>query len=629
MNKLIGTLLKWQFEYRIFISLGFALVIAILAFTVYRGEPGILTVALTSAGVPPRESLVIACLCSALILAAASLLRMWAGSVLHSHRVMSFRVQAHRLITSAPYTLVRNPIYLADTIAVSAFALTLPPVVVALPLLLLVHYRRLIRTEEESLAREHGRAFEEYRAAAPRLWPSLSSLMCTLRQGKFFLTPDGLRHNALFVLFVPGFLLAAWTQELLHALLAGLPLLLDWAVIHTRIGLNPRIEDRSAGSPARTQGVFGDVLYAQCWEDPSLDREAFRIGPEDVVFTITSGGCNALAFLADGPRDVIALDLNVHQSYLLELKIAAFRALDYPGVLAFLGAAPAEDRLATYTRIRNFLSRESCSFWDSRRRAIEHGVIHCGRYERYMRGLGRVTRALVGQRTIRSMLQARSEAEREEIFARRWDTLRWRLFTRLALSRTTMSLLFDRAFFAQLEESFSFGRCFADRIRKALTGLPLERSPFFNYIIDGTYRCEACLPLYLRRELFEPIRNHLDRIRPLTMSCEEFFARQEAASISRFNFTNIFEWMPRASFTRLLRETLRVATPGAVMTYRNLLVPRSRPEELAAWIEPRRAQARALHERDLSFVYQSYVIEILNPVEAACATESSAEMAGA
>jgi S-adenosylmethionine-diacylglycerol 3-amino-3-carboxypropyl transferase len=56
--------------------------------------------------------------------------------------------------------------------------------------------------------------------------------------------------------------------------------------------------------------VFSDILYAQCWEDPDLDREAFHIGPDDTVFSVTSGGCNALAFLADGPRRVVAIDLN-------------------------------------------------------------------------------------------------------------------------------------------------------------------------------------------------------------------------------------------------------------------------------------------------------------------------------
>ena len=74
--------------------------------------------------------------------------------------------------------------------------------------------------------------------------------------------------------------------------------------------------------------VFRDILYAQCWEDPEMDRIAFKIKPDDTVFSITSGGCNAMAFLIDDPQKVICLDMNRYQNYLLSLKINAFKTLD-------------------------------------------------------------------------------------------------------------------------------------------------------------------------------------------------------------------------------------------------------------------------------------------------------------
>ena len=32
--------------------------------------------------------------------------------------------------------------------------------------------------------------------------------------------------------------------------------------------------------------VFDRLIYAQCWEDPEIDRKAFRIGPDDTIFSI-------------------------------------------------------------------------------------------------------------------------------------------------------------------------------------------------------------------------------------------------------------------------------------------------------------------------------------------------------
>ena len=70
--------------------------------------------------------------------------------------------------------------------------------------------------------------------------------------------------------------------------------------------------------------------------------------------------------------------------------------------------------------------------------------------------------------------------------------------------------------------------------------------------------------------------------------------------------------MPPDTFEPILRETVRVAKDGAVITYRNLLVPRSRPDTLAEWIEPQKQLSDLLHKRDLSFIYKAYIVERIN-----------------
>ena len=63
------------------------------------------------------------------------------------------------------------------------------------------------------------------------------------------------------------------------------------------------------------------------------------------------------------------------------------------------------------------------------------------------------------------------------------------------------------------------------------------------------------------------------------------------------------------AYEQLLRETIRVATDGAVITYRNLLVHRERPDSLAYRIHPLNTLAQELHRKDLSFIYSNYVVE--------------------
>src|SRR5512139_90544 len=223
----------------------------------------------------------------------------------------------------------------------------------------------------------------------------------------------------------------------------------------------------NASLKPRDSKVFRSVLYAQCWEDPQIDRAAFRLTPADSVFTITSGGCNALSFLLDDPQNVISLDLNPCQNHLLELKMAAVRSLSHSDLLGFLGVHEDHDRWETYRGLRTQLSEEALAFWDRRRREVRGGILHCGRYERYMRLLGRLTRALVGRDTVERMFDTDDPAERRALYERSWSTIRWKAFTRIFLSRAFMSLFFDPAFFEHLEEGMSFGRHFEEIVHRA------------------------------------------------------------------------------------------------------------------------------------------------------------------
>lgn len=358
-----------------------------------------------------------------------------------------------------------------------------------------------------------------------------------------------------------------------------------------------------------TSTVFDDILYAQCWEDPELDRAAFGLGPGATVFTITSGGCNALAFLADRPDRVIAVDLNATQNHLAELKQAAFRSLDRGALLELMGVRESARRAELFRSLRASLSEPARAYWDRQPQKIAGGLIHCGRYERYMGLLRTWTRRAMGRRLIEEFFAEDDPRRRAELFATRWDRIPWRILTRVLLSRRTMTLLFDAAFFQHVEGDFSFGAHFAARVEFALTVLPPRENPFLAYILLGRYFSEDHLPTYLRAEHHDVIRAGIDRLSVHTASCDAHFRTLPDSTVTHFNFTNIFEWLDAEAFRRLLVEAHRVAAPGATLTYRNLLVHRERPRALADRFAPDRAGALALHARDRSFIYRNYVVE--------------------
>lgn len=237
MSTLAAKLKKSEFEARIFVSLGIVAVVTLPSLLLFRDTPSLFVIAGALLGADAGTALSWGYGIVAAFLAVCSIFRMWAGSILTPERVMAFKIQVDKLNTEGPYRIVRNPIYLADLSAMCAFALCLPWVGLVMPVLFYFHYVRIIQYEEVSLSARYGEAYREYSAEVPRLLPSptrIAIVPAALRE--FRLTPSGFRHNALFILFVPGMFVAAFTQNFLHALVIGLPGVIDWAVIHTVIG---------------------------------------------------------------------------------------------------------------------------------------------------------------------------------------------------------------------------------------------------------------------------------------------------------------------------------------------------------------------------------------------------------
>ncbi len=140
--------LKFEFENRIFISLSIVAVIYMLSITIFRESPSPLILAGDQIGLSSHQSQFAGYILLAVLMLLISILRMWAGSILSSRTVMSFKLQSDHLRISGPYRLVRNPIYFADLSAITCFSLCMPVVALLMPVLFYLHYSQLIRYEE-------------------------------------------------------------------------------------------------------------------------------------------------------------------------------------------------------------------------------------------------------------------------------------------------------------------------------------------------------------------------------------------------------------------------------------------------------------------------------------------------
>ena len=120
------------------------------------------------------------------------------------------------------------------------------------------------------------------------------------------------------------------------------------------------------------------VDFYTSWEDINPIQEALDINSNDVVLTITSGGCNVLNFLLYNPKKIISVDYNPYQKYLMELKIESIRKLDHTSFLELMGIKSSDRKEEHYENIKKNLSNEAREYWDSNQYAIKKGLLYVG-----------------------------------------------------------------------------------------------------------------------------------------------------------------------------------------------------------------------------------------------------------
>lgn len=365
-------------------------------------------------------------------------------------------------------------------------------------------------------------------------------------------------------------------------------------------------------SEVATKADFSHIRYAQCWEDADILLAGLDIQPGDRCLSIASAGDNSLAMLLCDPAEVIAIDLSPAQLACLQLRIAAYQQLEHSELLELIGSFESTRRAELYQQCRPLLTGEVQRFWDAQPKAIHQGIGAAGKFENYFRLFRqRVLPWVHRHNKVQALLESRSLPEREEFYQRQWNTWRWRTMFRVFFSRRTMGWLGrDPQFFAYVEGSV--GEKILSRTEHALTQLNPAENPYLHWILTGRHR-ENVLPLALRKEHFETIRARVSRVRWECISVEDFLSNQPDHSLNRFNFSDLFEYISEENYLRLLREILRVGQAGGRLAYWNMLVPRSRPEELAHQLQPLTELASNLHLQDKAFFYSAFVVEEILP----------------
>lgn len=353
------------------------------------------------------------------------------------------------------------------------------------------------------------------------------------------------------------------------------------------------------------------IYYSQCWEDPKILLEALQIAPNDRILSITSGGCNTLALALESPKSIVALDINSAQNHLLELKILAIKSFNYDDFLKFVGVSKCNDRAVLFEKIKPLLRPEVQEWWNTRMSLIRMGIIHVGRFEKYLNLFRNWLLPVIHSReSLKKLSLAKNLSEQNDYYKATWDNWRWRVLFKIFFSKFVMSRLGRNPVLFTYAGKRNIGDHYLQKTKYALTEIPIKDNFFLEYILFGTYRTQELMPPYLRKENFDLLKKKVDLINITTEDIKDYLTKSPDNSFSKFNLSNIFEVQPAQAADMIFAELARVSTNGGRLAYWNNLVQRKFPNNLTH-IQEETKLSKELEDRDRVFFYQQFHVNTI------------------
>jgi S-adenosylmethionine-diacylglycerol 3-amino-3-carboxypropyl transferase len=316
-----------------------------------------------------------------------------------------------------------------------------------------------------------------------------------------------------------------------------------------------------------------DLFYAVQNEDYHTERAVLqRISrlPPHRILMVASAGENVLSLLThDTIASIDAVDLNLAQLHLCELRRTAIEHLTRDEQLRLFGSDPstvgasgATDRLALFDRIHSYLPAPSLTFWDARRnRDIAFGVQHVGRNDVIMHDI-QTSLHNAGFAPLQRPVQG------HELDA--WKAVYTDLMT-AAYIRDLFGLP-SEALAARIAGIAGYlGECHF----RALQQPNADHNPFLTTVFANRYATaagEAGLPRYLQqdgqtalrqRDVAESLRLHEGNIVELMPALAQTYGLFDVISIS-----NIADWMTEEQFDQVALLARTCLTPGGAFLAR-------------------------------------------------------------
>ena len=320
---------------------------------------------------------------------------------------------------------------------------------------------------------------------------------------------------------------------------------------------------------------FKEIIYSSSNEDSESERKALRINANDVILCITGSGARSLDLLVDAPKKIISIDFNETQNFLLELKIAAFKVLNHEELIKFLGIDSSKDRLQVFNRLKPHLSENALAFWSKNLNYINQGVLFCGKWERILKALLRLSS--FRKRTIKKLINAPSIDEQKNIWNNKWDNIIWKMFLKVISNRFLWINIIREPGAKLIPKNFDVYAYMKSRIDYLANNFLIKENHYANLLFNGSYLNSCILPHHLRKENFELIKNNIEKIEIVTGSLLDYISEHKN-EFSAFSLSDFSSYAPEELYHSIWENIFYASAENAKFCERLFLVKKN-PEK--------------------------------------------------
>lgn len=355
-------------------------------------------------------------------------------------------------------------------------------------------------------------------------------------------------------------------------------------------------------------GFFSRLNYSFGNEDWETEQRALQVKPDDRILCITASGDRPLNILSNECKEVVAIDANPLQNYLLQLKLAAIQGLNYDDYIAFLGAKPTKVSRSTQLQtLLNGMDSEAGNYWLGQKQAIDAGILYQGAVEKLTSKLAFAAHLLRPKKV--DKLFSFSDLEEQQRFIREeWDTslLRKTFNVFMHPSISTLYLRDPGLQGPYVPRSFNIGKFFYKRMTDCLMKHLAVESSLSSLLLRGFVTPEGYTP-YLTEEGHAAIKSRAGKIKLCTSDLIGYLETCPEASFDAFSLSDVASYIGEEDFRRLLKAVYRAAKPSARFCIRQYLSCHEFPQDLLGKFNRENQLEEELENDDRCFVYRFMV----------------------